>query len=479
MDRASKSDEDTFRNQHNELDSDFRIMRGALRQSGDERDPQERQSLRARKNDYEDDEDDEIGDHNDILAQDDGPRYPSSQGAVCAVCNLSVTGVTGSGNDSHDFEQPRSCDQGHLLCRRCVQRFAIRSDTGCVLCRTESQHSNSTDSHDSSSSLNRGQNRASKNMHDFETERSMKTCGNDFPGIPWARAHSEAPVVGTRMSGQRNGVKRIDSCYSEWETKIERTEVREKIRHPNESRHHQQRSYCSIIGGRETILDATPSETRVNGQLVTECSRRPIRCPRLDCAVNVAFSALTHHFLFDHPEVPILSVEPGAKSTLIVSFAALSCDSSRCLALLLVSGKLSGPASRLFNGSQIHPKYQNRLPLPVLAARLHCASRYTDSKEVPTSGEGRSGGDVIIAWVAGLDIGNVTAGTLRCSIQAVDNVENESVRSLTYTGPVNSLRTAQRPREVFLAGDCVILHEGLINHITSDCTRLNVNVIVH
>lgn len=79
-----------------------------------------------------------------------------------------------------------------------------------------------------------------------------------------------------------------------------------------------------------------------NAALVqAECSRRPIRCPRLDCAVNVAFSALTHHFLFDHPEVPILSVEPGTRSTLVVSFAALSCDSSRCLALLLVSGKLT------------------------------------------------------------------------------------------------------------------------------------------
>lgn len=72
-----------------------------------------------------------------------------------------------------------------------------------------------------------------------------------------------------------------------------------------------------------------------------DCSRRPIRCPRLDCSVNVAFSALTHHFLFDHPEVPILSVEPGVESTLIISYDALACNSSRCLALLLVSGKLS------------------------------------------------------------------------------------------------------------------------------------------
>ncbi|EFN79957.1 hypothetical protein EAI_16244, partial [Harpegnathos saltator] len=75
---------------------------------------------------------------------------------------------------------------------------------------------------------------------------------------------------------------------------------------------------------------------KVKSLASVDYSRRPIRCPRLDCSVNVAFSALTHHFLFDHPEVPILSVEPGAESTLVVSYEALSCDSSRCLALLLV-----------------------------------------------------------------------------------------------------------------------------------------------
>ena len=80
--------------------------------------------------------------------------------------------------------------------------------------------------------------------------------------------------------------------------------------------------------------------------------------------------------------------------------------------------KNRGPASRLFNGSQIHPKYRNRLPLPVLAARLHCTNRYTAPDEGHAGGEGHPGGDVVIAWVAGLDIGNVTAGSLRCSIQA-------------------------------------------------------------
>ncbi|KAL2722778.1 hypothetical protein V1478_009641 [Vespula squamosa] len=241
-------------------------------------------------------------------------------------------------------------------------------------------------------------------------------------------------------------------------------------------RYQQKDSYCSII--RKDEQDRYNPEFKFNGQTTWECSRRPIRCPRIDCDVNVAFSSLTHHFLYDHPEVPILSIEPGVKTTLIISFAALSYDTSRCLALLLVSGKLSDSASRLFNSNQINPKYRNRLPLPLLAARLHSINHYSPSDEVYASGEGQYEKNVIIVWVAGLDIGNA-ASILRCSIQAVDNIDNESFRSLTYTGPVNSLRTAQRPREVFLNGDCIVLHEGLIDHITSGCTNLNINVIIH
>lgn len=135
---------------------------------------------------------------------------------------------------------------------------------------------------------------------------------------------------------------------------------------------------------------------------------------RLECAVNVAFSSLTHHFVFDHPEVSILSVEPNKKTTLIVSFSDLPCDSSLCVALL-ASNKLryestnqyysfenkynkfnlikktktsSGTTARLFNGNHIHPNYRDRLPLQ---------------------------NDVIISWIAGLDLASV--GLIFCSIQ--------------------------------------------------------------
>ncbi|XP_066582027.1 uncharacterized protein [Prorops nasuta] len=252
-------------------------------------------------------------------------------------------------------------------------------------------------------------------------------------------------------------------------------------------RQHQPRSYCSLIRKNHTRLDSKLFETLgSNSQSSSvECSRRPIRCPRVDCAINVAFSSLTHHFIFDHPEVPIISVDPGSKNTLSFSFSTLPCESSRCLALLLVSGKLSSSTARLFNGSQVHPKYRNRLPLPILAARLHCTSRcgtrscVTKHDESHVEGERKNcEGDVIIVWLAGLDIGS-SADPLRCSIQAVDDVDNNEFRSMTYTGPVNSLRTAQCPQEVFLSGDCVTLYEGFVNHISRESSSLNVNVIVY
>ncbi|CAL7949347.1 unnamed protein product [Xylocopa violacea] len=279
----------------------------------------------------------------------------------------------------------------------------------------------------------------------------------------------------------QNNEKRASGYYnddfdetSDYEQFRDENNVREE-RYRNCGKQRQQQNYCNPFKKGNTNLYT--SEAKVNGQITAECSRRPIRCPRIDCAINVAFSALTHHFIFDHPEVPILNVEPGVKSTLVISFSALSSNSSRCLALLLVADKLPDPAAKLFNGSQINPKYRNRLPLPVLAARLHCTDQYVVNDKINMK-KNLYENDIIIAWIAGLDIGSTTDNLL-CSIQAVDKIDNEGLRSLTYTGPVNSLRTAQCPQDIFSKGDCIVLHKGFLSHITSDCATLNINVTVH
>ncbi|XP_017888936.1 uncharacterized protein LOC108630265 [Ceratina calcarata] len=395
--------------------------------------------------------------------------------ALCAICHLTL------GNINSNLNQNVFCSKGHALCQRCTQRFAIQSDPGCILCHAQHQQSCTNLSRDSNVSLNSSYGRSKKQQQ--QMPRPQSECQPRHHQRPQQCAPTNFEQSYNKCWNQnyysmipnteRNTIGYYNDDFEEtldYEQIREQQNVREERK---DSGGKQRQSCCNLYkkGNRDLY------EAKVNGQITAECSRRPIRCPRIDCAINVAFSALTHHFIFDHPEVPILNVEPGIKSTLIISFSALSSGSSRCLALLLVSGKLSEPVARLFNGSQINPKYRNRLPLPVLAARLHSTDEYTLNEKIDKqkSFEER---DIIIAWVAGLDIGNST-DKLLCSIQAVDKIDNEGLRSLTYTGPVNSLRTAQCPRDIFSTGDCIVLHEGLLSHITSDCATLNVNVTVH
>ncbi|XP_018344053.1 PREDICTED: uncharacterized protein LOC108749681 isoform X2 [Trachymyrmex septentrionalis] len=371
----------------------------------------------------------------------------------CAICHVIINDAN-LGETVANSEQDPHCSESYLLCQRCIRNFSIRS----VAEHPQPRRSHTSFFQDRNSDRNihprtydPHHNHWACNFNKAVGEGNNKTLDYESDAISY---------VADRDRGNLRREEQVESCGKQYQ---------------------QQPGYCNLMTKmtrRNGAVDRSSCEIKVKSPSLVDCSRRPIRCPRLDCSVNVAFSALTHHFLFDHPEVPVLSVEPGAESTLIVSYGALSCNSSRCLALLLVSGKLSDSSARLFGSIQINPKYRNRLPLPVLAARLHSSHDYACREEMHAGGEGQCEKDMIIAWVAGLDVGD-TADRLRCSIQAVDSIENGGFRSLTYTGPVTSLRVAQCPREVFLAGDCIVLHEGLISHITSGCTSLNVNVIVH
>ncbi|XP_011055052.1 PREDICTED: uncharacterized protein LOC105146463 [Acromyrmex echinatior] len=371
----------------------------------------------------------------------------------CAICHVIINDANLGGTVANSEQDPH-CSEGYLLCQRCVRNFSIRS---------VAEHSQPRRSHTSF-------------FQDRDSDRNIHSKTYDPHRNQWAYNFDKA------ISSQNNNETLDYESDAVSYIDRDRGNLRREEQVESCGKQYQQQPGCcnlmTTITRRNGTVDRYSSEIKVKSPSLIDCSRRPIRCPRLDCSVNVAFSALTHHFLFDHPEVPILSVEPGAESTLIVSYGALSCNSSRCLALLLVSGKLSDSSARLFGSIQINPKYRNRLPLPVLAARLHSSHNYACHEEMHAGGEGQCEKDMIIAWVAGLDIGD-TADRLRCSIQAVDNIENGGFRSLTYTGPVTSLRVTQCPRDVFLAGDCIVLHEGLISHITSGCTSLNVNVIVH
>ncbi|KAL7303121.1 hypothetical protein TKK_0004332 [Trichogramma kaykai] len=404
-------------------------------------------------------------------------KYSDARRAICSLCRYSL-GRAGTGL-VEDFERALLCSDGHLLCHRCVQKLAVKSDTNCPLCSVaESRASMST-----SASLPPPRN--NNNSSSSSSGDSGRLRGGTSEALQ--ASTTTKPVAHRSRSGAR-AKKRI-APPSAARRVVSRgpppqPQPQQQQRHRRD--HHRDDRYGATV---QTL----GTSSIINAQTLSECSRRPIQCPRLDCAVNVAFSALANHFMFDHPEVPILGVDPGERSTFVFDYDDLDDDSSRCLALLLVSNKLSGPAARQFNGMHVHPRYKNRLPLPLLAARLATCYGASDSAEI-RNGCGveneavvhRSIDDVVIAWVAGLDIGSSANVTLlRYSVQAFDVVDDNGQecgggRSLTYTGPINSLRTAQRPREVFLTGDCVILHAGFIRHVTSrDCRNININVVVH
>lgn len=404
------------------------------------------------------------GDNDDVEEDDRSSDPLVNSGLICAACHVNVSS-TNLRDNNINYEQALACSHGHFLCHRCVQRFAIRPDIGCLICATEYQNSSYPQNNNFDATLDPIQSKSSM--------LQQKRPDEIYP----CQRNRYAPNLSTGICKMQNNVtnnaKMINSIFEYGTT--DHGDTRED-RLIYESRM-QRKSYCNLMRRDES----SPSNTdlRINCHMIQECSRRPIRCPRLDCARTVALSALTHHFLFDHPEVPVFSVEPGVKNTLLVSFSSLTYGSSRCLALLLVSGKVSGAAATLFSGNQLHPKYRNRLPLPVLAARLKIIDQLNCQDETKAGGEGPSCGDIIIAWIAGLDLSGSSSGALRCSIQAVDGLQSEVIRSLTYCGPINSLRRAQRPHDIFMAGDCVVLHEGLVNQLSSGCDNFIVNVIVH
>ncbi|XP_054015470.1 uncharacterized protein LOC128896267 [Hylaeus anthracinus] len=395
--------------------------------------------------------------------QSDGVLQTNTMFGPCTICHHPL------GNINSSFNNHVPCSEGHMLCERCIQHFIIPSAPGCILCHPQFQQSNISLSRESNTSFNsihmQTRTQVSRQQPKHYMHQRVQQCMplnvEESYVKTWNQNHlTTSPNIEQNVLGYYN-IQDSEESF-DYEQIKDQSNTREE---GNICKPKQQYSYYDLY------------QTKVNGQITSECSRRPIRCPRIDCAINVAFSALTHHFIFDHPEVPILNVEPGIKSTLIVSFSALSSHSSLCLALLLVSGKLSDPVARLFNGNQMNPKFRNRLPLPVLAARLH-SRNHNVFADKSNNNKNFHEKDIIIAWVAGLDIGN-TAEKLLCSIQAVDKIDSEGLRSLTYTGPVNSLRTAQCPEDIFSTGDCIVLHEGLLNHITSNCATLNVNVTVH
>ncbi|KAK0175106.1 hypothetical protein PV327_008886 [Microctonus hyperodae] len=396
----------------------------------------------------DDDYDVEYVNENHDNGTNDGEESPKKRKKIlkCEICHSQIERSKSGSNENFRNEMSSNI-YDFKLCQHCERYYTIQSGSDCDLSGNVSCHSTMSCYLVSSNNLCE-KNR--KNLNTTHQNCEMQSLTN----------HKQTSHHCLREFSETEQAHQTDLCNG-----LNKAHLNTDNTKKSDSNYYDQFNK----NDNESIL----TKMRIRSEVIGIYSRRPIQCPRLDCAVNVAFSALTNHFLFDHPEVPILDVEPDDKNTLVINFASLLCNSSCCLAVLLVSNKFTGPESNMSNGNQIHPKHRDRLPLPVLAARLHYVVNDTIHDDVNSRDKSSGNGDIIIAWISGLDITYV--GDLRCTIQAMDNLGCNSIRSLSYRGPINSLRSAQCPKEVFLTGDCLILHEGMLKHLTTDSSTVNIN----
>lgn len=63
---------------------------------------------------------------------------------------------------------------------------------------------------------------------------------------------------------------------------------------------------------------------------------RPIRCPTHFCGRNIAVTALSSHFCFDHPDVPPVNLDLDVNSHLFVDPDTIPFNYAKCMALLLI-----------------------------------------------------------------------------------------------------------------------------------------------
>ena len=78
---------------------------------------------------------------------------------------------------------------------------------------------------------------------------------------------------------------------------------------------------------------------------------------------------------------------------------------------------------------------------------------------------------VIMMWLA-----NAEPDTLYCTMEVTSATYHK--RSLTYVGPIGSLRESQKPLDVYKRGDCLILNPGLLVQLSPE-GRYDLNVVVH
>ncbi|XP_067001091.1 uncharacterized protein [Anabrus simplex] len=225
-------------------------------------------------------------------------------------------------------------------------------------------------------------------------------------------------------------------------------------------------SICSEPGGANSSSD---EENRI--MCTTEydmLSHRPIHCPKTPCHSTVAVASLTAHFTFDHPDVPLLTVDPGVKSHLWLSPSSIPLEVSRCVALLLVSGRSRKSSRSISNLTPSMAKFHNREPLPLMTTR----TRMIGDRSESMNGSGDSTDDAtVLIWISDVDSG------VKYTLEVYSGQNPE--RSISSTCPVVSLREPQTPRSVYRRGDAVILHPAFTSAISERNGGFDISILIH
>ncbi|KAL0266557.1 UNVERIFIED_CONTAM: hypothetical protein PYX00_009067 [Menopon gallinae] len=217
--------------------------------------------------------------------------------------------------------------------------------------------------------------------------------------------------------------------------------------------------------------------------LAGEPSKRPIRCPTHLCGRNIAVTALTSHFSFDHPDVPPVNVDFDVSSHLFVVPDVIPFNYGRCVAMLLIPNRLE-PINSVSQSNFINsPKGKNCLPLVVMASRLDCVTNPQNANTTEENRAEMNQGDfrirenmkspLLVIWLAGIEANTSIFTTLQVT------EKQTNIRSVVYTGPVTSLRSCQNTTKVFEQGDCLVIHSGMLENIIGDRGGFDLHVVVH
>ncbi|XP_044752863.1 uncharacterized protein LOC123312479 isoform X2 [Coccinella septempunctata] len=216
------------------------------------------------------------------------------------------------------------------------------------------------------------------------------------------------------------------------------------------------------------------SSTSSVSQTKNSISKKPLKCPYLDCGKFVGVFDMSAHYKYEHKEVPIIFTHCDARSALEFSPRDIKRGGVRTMLLLNLDDfpacGMSAPSTAVSKTSSSFPK-ENQTLL-VLATKL---SECDMDEKIREKGrrhraEEPKDTDVWIFWL-GLNVSTNLSYTL-----AISTLDNE-IR-LKYFGPVVHLE--EDPVKLWANGKCLLLNRFQIERMSENFHKnLNLDIIIY